>query len=405
MKRFTQGTLIYRNLSRKPVRTGILAAIVFLFSFTLYCGTIIGHGLGAGTRVMAERLGADVLFVPYGYDDKVQNSLLRGEPSSFYMAGNFADELRGEEGVEKVTSQLFIATLKAACCTLPVQLIGIDPQTDFVVRPWMASVIDRPLGENEVVVGSKITGEIGETIQLFGKEFSIAARLAPTGMGFDTSVFMDLDRARRLLLLSDLGPRLNLPEQLDKNTFVSSTLVKAAPSADIRELVNATSQKYAVKYNLDFVMVAGMVSDIAATLQVFSGFFYVFAGVLWVLAVVVLALVFSAIVQERQKEFGVLRVVGASRAALAWIIVKEALCVGSLGALLGVGSGGLIMSLFSTYLGVALELPSFNPGPAFLIAIGGGVFLLGALTGPLASLPAVRKLGRIDAYLALREEA
>jgi putative ABC transport system permease protein len=401
----TQFDVIRRNLSRKPFRTGILAAIVFLFSFTLYCGTVISQGLGAGTRMMSERLGADVLFVPYGYDGKIQNSLLRGEPSSFYLDSRFADDLRGEKGVDKVTSQLFIATLRAACCTLPVQLIGIDPRTDFVVRPWMAAVIDRPLGESEVVVGHKIIGRVGETIQLFNREFIIAARLDSTGMGFDTSVFMDLDRARRLLLLSDLGPHLNLPDQLDRNTFVSSTLVKASPLVDIKELVNALSQKYAVKYNLDFVVVAGMISDIASALHMFSGFVYIFSGIVWALALVVIALVFSAIVRERRKEFGVLRVIGASRAALAQLVITEALLLSSAGALLGTGTAGLIMRLFSAYISVALQLPSISPGTASLLFTGGGVFLLGLLTGPLACLPAVRKLGRIDAYIAMREEA
>ena len=405
MDRLTHSALVWQNVCRKPVRTGILVVIVALFSFTLYCGTIIGQGVSDGTRMMAARLGADVLFVPYGYDSTIQHSLLRGEPSSFYMDSRFAGELLGDPGVEAVTTQLFIATLKAACCTLPVQLIGIDPQTDFVVRPWMISLLDRPLNENEVVVGNKIVGTVGDTIQLFGKELTIAARLDPTGMGFDTSVFLDIDRARRLLLLFDLGPHLRLPEGLDRNAFVSSTLVKAAPGTDIRQLVNAISEKYAVPYNLDFVMVAGMISDIAAKLHAFSGFFHAFSGVLWLLAVIVLALVFSAIIQERKKEFGILRIVGASRAALVRIVMKEALLVSSAGAVLGVGSAALILFLFSTYIKTALELPSLSPGWLPLLLTGGGVLVLGVLTGPLACLPAIRKLGRIDAYIAMREDA
>lgn len=405
MTRLTQFQLIRQNLRRKPFRTGLLAALVFLFSFTLYTGTIIGQRIGNGTRMMAERLGADVLFVPYGYNGKVQNSLLRGEPSSFYMDGRFAEELRGEKGVDKVTAQLFIATLNAACCTLPVQLIGIDPETDFVVRPWMTAALKRPLAENEVVVGNKIAGNINDTITLFGKELIIAARLDPTGMGFDTSIFLDKDRARRLLLLSALGPRLDLPENLDRNAFVSSTLVKAAPLTDVRQLVNDISQKYAIKYNLDFVVVAGMVSDIAARLQGFSGAVHVFAGVLWVLAVIVLSLVFSAVIQERKKEFGVLRIVGASRAALARIVLHEALLISAAGAALGVAAAAVLTALFDTWINNALQLPSLDPGPLSLIRMGSGVFLLGLLTGPLACLPAIIKLGRIDAYIAVREEA
>ena len=354
---------------------------------------------------MAERLGADALFVPYGYSNKVQSSLLRGEPSSFYMDSALAGELRGREGVEKVTTQLFIATLNAACCTLPVQLIGIAPETDFVVKPWMVSTINRPLGEHEVVVGNKIVGKVGEEIMLFGKNFTIAARLDATGMGFDTSVFLDVNRARTLLLLSELGPYLNLPENMNRNTFVSSVLVKMAPTHNVRDSVNSILQEYAIKYNLDFVMVAGMVSDIAAKLQVFSGFFHIFSATLWAMTLLVLALVFSAMIQERKKEFGLLRVVGASRSALGWIVAKEALLISTFGALAGVFCGALVMFLFRTYIEVTLQLPSVSPGLASLASTAAGVFLLGALIGPLACLPAMYKLGSTDAYLAMREEA
>lgn len=405
MSRLTQFDLIRQNLSRKPFRTGMLVAVVALFSFTLFCGTMVGNNISNGTRMMAERLGADVMFVPHGYEKEMQNALLRGEPSSFYLDRGLAEELRGEENVEKVTVQLFLATLKAACCTLPVQLIGFDPGTDFVVRPWMASVIDRPLGESEVVVGNKIVGETGDTILLFGKEFVIAARLDATGMGFDTSVFMDIDRARRLLLLSDLGPHLNLPAGMDRQSFVSSTLVKVAPLADGKSTVNALLQKYAVKYNLDFIVVAGMITDISSRLNIFSTVFYGFSGMLWVLAVGILALVFSAVLQERRKEFGLLRIIGASRADLVRIVLKEALLISGGGAALGLVAASLVLFPFSTYIDSVLQLPSLHTGFIVPAAVGLGVFLLGLSTGPLACLPAIYRLGKVDAYLSVREEA
>ena len=405
MNRLTQFALVRHNLGRKAGRTGFLVFLVGLFSFTLYCGTVTADRIAGGTRVMAERLGADALFVPYGYSNKVQSSLLRGEPSSFYMDSALAGELRARKGVEKVTTQLFIATLNAACCTLPVQLIGIDPETDFVVKPWMIASLNRPLGEHEVVVGKKISGKVGENIQLFGREFTIAARLDATGMGFDTSVFMDMNRARTLLLLSELGPHLNLPEEMNRNTFVSSVLVKLSPSLNLRDTVNAILEEHAIKYNLDFVMVAGMISDIAAKLQIFSGFFHIFSATLWGMALIVLGLVFSSIIQERKKEFGLLRVIGASRSALAGIVAKEALLVSSLGAACGVFCGALLLALFRTYIEATLELPSISPGLPSLLGTAAGVFLLGALTGPLGCLPAIHTLGRTDAYLAMREEA
>lgn len=402
--RLTQFALIRQNLCRKSFRTFMLAAIVALFACTLFCGTFLGCKIGMGTKLLGERLGADALFVPYGYEGKMQQSLLRGEPTSFYLNGSLTEKIRAEEGVGKATSQLFIASLNASCCTLPVQLIGYEPKTDFVVKPWISKVLSRPLKSDEVVVGHKITGLEGDAITLFGREFTVAARLEPTGMGFDTSVFLDIDLARRLLLQSELAPRLNLPESVSKENFVSSTLVKFSPGANVRDTINAILQKYALEYNLDFVVVAGMITDISSRLGLLSGIFYGLSGALWLLALCVLGLVFSAMVQERKRELGLLRIIGASRGSLICIILKEALLISGGGALFGVGFACLILFPFNTYINAVLQLPSIDFGPIAAVTIAAAAFLLGLVIGPLACLPVSLKLGRNDVYLSFREE-
>lgn len=382
----------------------MLVAIVALFALILFSGAVTGESVGNGTRIMADRLGADILFVPHGYEKSIQGSLLRGEPSSFYLDGAFEKQLRGMEGIEKTTSQLFVASLQAPCCTLPVQIIGIDPKTDFVVRPWMNTVLTRPMADSEIAVGSRIAGGPGEKLSLFGREFTIAARLDATGMGFDTSVFMDIDRARRLLLASDLASRMNLPEGLARTSFVSSTLVKAAAPGKARETANAVLQRHALDYNLDFVMVAAMVSDISGRLADFSHLFYGLSCLLWLLAVGVLALVFSMALNERKKEFGVMRALGASRVQLVGIILRESLLVSSAGAVLGLVLAGAVLFPFEAYIHARLRMPSLFPGIAALIAAMGGTFLLAALTGPLACIFSAIRLARSETCLFLRED-
>ena len=183
MSRLSPFSLVIGNIARKPFRTFILSSLVAVFCMAMFAGTVIGLKISTGTQLAADRLGADILFVPYGYEKSVQSSLLRGEPSSFYMDRGLVGELRGEKGVLRVTEQLFLATLKASCCSYPVQIIGFNPKTDFVVTPWMNQSLNRAMNENEVVAGCKISGNPGETIRLFGREFSIAAKLDPTGMG------------------------------------------------------------------------------------------------------------------------------------------------------------------------------------------------------------------------------
>ncbi|OCG24874.1 hypothetical protein A9G22_03320 [Gilliamella sp. App2-1] len=50
--------------------------------------------LSLGISGMANRLGADSLIVPYGYEKNMEVVLLRGEPSSFYVKVDLIDKIK-----------------------------------------------------------------------------------------------------------------------------------------------------------------------------------------------------------------------------------------------------------------------------------------------------------------------
>ena len=396
--------LVLQNLFQKPLRTSLLVLLVALFALTLFCSSLAGQSISEGTALMAKRLGADILFVPHGYDSKIQAALLRGEPSSFYLNGDFERDLRQMPGIVRTSSQLYVASLSAACCSVPVQIIGFDPQSDFVVYPWIRENIDqghKQLGKAQLVVGNRITGEVGDKLLLFGKEFTIAAKLDKTGMGFDTSVFMDIGQARGLLLDSEL---VELPENLNKNTFVSSTLAKMQDPERAKETANAILQRYAVEYDLDFVLVSGMISGIAEKLQFFSLLLYALSGLIWLLALAALGLVFSVVIHERRKEFGLLRLLGATRWQLSAMLVQEALLLSACGAFAGLVLAGVLLVPLDAHIAMKLQVPSLRPGLSELLLVAVAVFGLALLTGPLASAWAALRLGLDQSCLNLREE-
>ena len=98
------------------------------------------------------------------------------------------------EGIARMSPQVFLATLRVFCCSYPLQLIGVDFDTDFIIKPWLDGELRRALTDGEAVVGCRVVGETGETLKFFGKELRIAGRLHQTGMGFDAAVFVAVDR-------------------------------------------------------------------------------------------------------------------------------------------------------------------------------------------------------------------
>lgn len=133
--RLTAAAVAKRSIQRRPWRSFCLIFAVLLFSFALFAGSVLTLSLSSGAESMANRLGADVMIVPAGYDPHIDSILLSGKPSNFYLPADTLERLSRFEGIERMSPQTFLATLSASCCSYPVQLMGIDFDSDFLVKP------------------------------------------------------------------------------------------------------------------------------------------------------------------------------------------------------------------------------------------------------------------------------
>ena len=113
----------------------MLAALIG--SYALFVGSVLKGSLNNGMTRMQERMGADLMIVPESSEVKARNILLTGEPEFFYMDISVAQALLDIEGVECATSQFYFTSLSSDCCSTRVQLIAYDPDTDFVIDPWI----------------------------------------------------------------------------------------------------------------------------------------------------------------------------------------------------------------------------------------------------------------------------
>ena len=398
MKPLTTWRLAALNLRRKPLRSAGLALAVAVFSFTMFGGSLLSESVKNGIDSMSHRLGADILVVPHGYDKKLQAALLRGEPSTFYIKGDLTDKIRRLPGVERAAPQLYLATLNASCCTFPLQLIAFDPATDFAVQPWMAAGDSPAPGDGEVVVGDMILGKAGDELSLFGQTFRIAARLDRTGMGFDTSVFMTMAGARKMLRRSGREAAGGF-----EPGAVSSIMVGVSPGREVKEIANAILGRFALDYNLDIVVSKTMISDIAKKLGGVSLLLFVLAGVLWFAAAGVLFLFFSLLLHERRREFGILRVLGATRGRLARIVLCEALAVSAAGGGAGVAAAIGLTLPFHRLATLSLELPYLAAPVSTMLALAAGCLAMSLAVGPVAALYSALRIGTGDAYSTARE--
>ena len=187
--------LLTRNIKRRPYRN---IATILCFAFvaaSILSASYLISGTTNSLNVGVSRLGADLIVVPANCTAAAEDVILTGQPTTFFFNTNPVPEIMRIPGVAAVSPEVYIATLSASCCSLPVQLIGFNSSQDFTITPWLQTNLGGPLKQDEIIVGNAIVGNVGSQLRFYGQNFTIAGRLAHTGTGMDETVFMRMQDA------------------------------------------------------------------------------------------------------------------------------------------------------------------------------------------------------------------
>jgi putative ABC transport system permease protein len=406
MPPLTVSGIALSNLYARPFRSVCLLSLIALLSFVLTGGSLIARSLVRGVDIMSRRLGADLLVLPRGYDKAMEGILLRGESGSFYMDDDWVHKIAALEGVRRVSPQLFIASLDTSCCSMPVQLIGIDLDTDFVVGSWIQGALGTKLADGEIVIGSAVSGKRGDTLTFFDRDYRIAARLDRTGMGFDSSVFMTMNSARRAAgdrAASDEGSAGPVTQQAPSVQGQVSSILVAVEGSPRRVYDTIQSTFGYGESGIVPVLSTSIVTTVTEGLRGFIVFITVLAILLWITAVLVLTIVFCITLGERTGEFGMLRALGATRKKLIRLVLCESALISLAGSITGILFSLLVILPFGTLIGEVTRIPYVLPsigGTLGVLALSLG---LSFIPGPLASLYPALKIGRMDAYTVIQK--
>jgi putative ABC transport system permease protein len=124
---------------------------------------------------------------------------------------------------------------------------------------------------------------------------------------------------------------------------------------------------------------------------------------IWIFAVFVLAVIFTLVLNERQREFGILRAVGATRGKLSAIVISEAVILCATGALCGVGLVCMVIFPYRILIERVMQTAYLPPESGAAAGILTVCLALGVIIGPLASLFSAVRIGKSDALANMRE--
>ncbi|MEW2405966.1 ABC transporter permease [Streptomyces griseoviridis] len=127
-----------------------------------------------------------------------------------------------------------------------------------------------------------------------------------------------------------------------------------------------------------------------------------FAGIAFLVGIFLIINTFSMLVAQRTREIGLMRAVGSSRRQVNRSVLIEALLLGVLGSLLGVGAGiGIAVGLMKLMSLVGMNLSTGDLTVAWTTPVIG--LLLGVVVTVLAAYLPARRAGKVSPMAALRD--
>ncbi len=398
--RFKKTKNTIKDIQRHAFLNACLLATVVILSVMLFSVTVISVSLKKGMGNMRKRLGADIMLVPKGEREKAENMLLEGSRSNFYFEGEVYEKVQSIDGISDSTSQCFLKSLSADCCSSEVQIVFFDPESDFVVGPWIETEYKQKLSGDAVIVGSDIVSEDGK-IKLFGQEYAIASQMARTGTALDSSVYFSTDAKAELLRNAEEKGSF-LTEEQKKGDILSSIFINVDGSHTTEQVIDSAHKTIGDIF--DVVYPKKLHESLSGSLGKITGVVNVISLSLGILLVAILLIINSIIMKGRKSEIALLRVLGHKKKDLIRKLLSEMGLISLAGALGGSLLGALIVIPFGRYIGKSMDMPYLGPGIASVLVqillIVGIVILIVFL----ASVFFIIHTTNTEPYLALRKE-
>jgi len=352
-------------------------AAVALVTGALLASGLLLLGLRAGLERGLARLGADLMVVSRGARANPVPALLTGEAGQPPLPAGAERRLEALPGVARAAPQRVLRFANPELCgPAQAELIAFDPARDFTVLSWAEDHLPRPFGPGDVLVGSRLPYQPGDSFM----QFTVWGRLQSSGVG---------THERGLFVPWESIPRETLAAGQTELERPSAVLLRVSPG------FSAEGLRFAIGADPQLRVLEGShaLTEVRQTLVfLLTGMVGLCTAMLG-LTVVMIGMLFSAVVNERQRELGLLAALGLSRRRLVALVACETSLATAVGGLLGWGVALALVRLAEHALaGAGFEWPSQ------------GLVVLGGLAGLLASMLVGALGGAVPALALARRE-
>lgn len=355
--------LALREFKHARLRYALVTGVIVMVASLVFILSGLANGLASGNSEAIEAIDADGYVVTAGSEFLLDRSRL---PEEVVSAVQEAD---GIEDAQPLAASVGNVRNGDSDDVIGVSIIAVPPDTfldpgassgDSLADAPDGIVIDQSLVNEGISVGDTLTFDpSGVELEVVGTVSGHQYRLAPT-------LFVTLDQLPEINPESDGAPNAvvvrgdgeaidSLPDQIDNIMIGSETeMIESLPGY----------QEQALTLNL---------------IQVF----------LIVIAAGIIAAFFFILTLQKMGELGVMKALGATTAELAKALIIQAVILGGLGILIGIGAGYIMQIVAQGTVPYQLDWMQ--------VLIYGGLILLVAVIGTLLSLFRIARVDPLDA--------
>lgn len=374
-----------KNMKAHPTRTIILMVLTAVQVMSILTGLFLVSAMRQELQLVQLRLGADLLVYPTQAMSKISKDalLMQGTPVLVYKSRSMLSRLTDNENIAAVSYQIYISDKTAEGET--IFITGYDPDTDFVIAPWIAEGQSFKPEDETVIVGSKVKTSADNTISLFQKERLVSGHLLETGSELDEMAFVNLNTLNSLIKDSaEAG--IQTFAKVDPCNVWSSALIRVNDKQNVESVTNWINI-YVRK--VDAIRSENTLIATASGIQSQIKSIAVIALSTWAVLLLAMGIVQSMLMRERKKELYIWYMIGASGAKVENIILREAVLTHFYGAAFGVILTCVLFPVFGKTILQGITDPRINMIPAAVIAL-----VLSLLAGCLSTRMAVRHVSR-----------
>ena len=394
--------LIWNNIARRRTQSTLTVTITALTVAVFVMVMGIFQTVNQGLALSRERLGADAILMPKYSAAKGEDLLFTAIPENIYMPIEVVEQAKQLDGIAAMSPQFYCQTLALGCCDPgeEARIIGYDPETDFILKPYLDDEHKNGMSETEVIVGNAYEDEdlVGMNYMILGRIFKVVTVLQPTGTGMDSTFFMDWRVAQDMCLESEVL-RENWTKK-DPHDYISVIMIKFAEGTDPNAFVRQVEDS---GMECKVLLTRDTISDLQSQLEVTMKVMFALWAASLLIAVLSLVGRFNALAKERKKEIGLLRAIGLKKGQVFGLIIGETCTMAAMGGILGSAVALICMDPVIESLKNAFKLsPSvWSTSLALLCGVAG--VLLAVVLGFAAAVTPAWKSASMDPQAAITQ--